>query len=422
MKTPHRIALIAALLTAAGGVAAASPAAADSALVIHGTISLGDASHPAAAGEARVSLVGTYLDTSVQPVGSPVLTDASGGYSLTTTTPYTGENLELRVEYLGAGGYQSVYGNRAHYVGLPGEGEDLSRLPGPDIAFDQTLPLPTTITGRILTTANAAPPVGSVTASRSDAHQWFSAHPDQAPPVKTLADGTYTITGLLPGVYSLVFDVSASSSSGYRVTDTRPFTVDTSGGSVAAPDQVAYGQAYIGAGFQCPRCSNASGSIIGDSQLLQVEPDGSETVVQRRADYIGSYGTYGFQTFPGTYRVMEYIGGQPEAGAFWSDPITVGEYDSVTPTTTLTLPATTRLAGADRYGTSAMISANTCLRPRATIPASARSSSRAARTSPTPSPQSRWPARSARRSSSSRKGSCRPRSAMSSRDSILVAS
>ncbi|WP_434317957.1 cell wall-binding repeat-containing protein [Leifsonia sp. P73] len=364
MKTPRPITLAAAVLALAAGLAVASPAAADSGPVVHGTISLGDASHPAAAGEARVSLVGTYLDTSVVPIGSPVLTDASGAYSLTAPLPYPNEHLELHVEYLGTGGYQSVYGNRAKFVGLPGEGEDLSLLSGADITFDQTLPLPTTITGRIVTTANAAAPAGSVIAARSDTWQWFSAHKDQAPAVTTLADGTYTISGLLPGAYSVGYDGQGSYWTGTswanRETATRAFAVDTAAGSVAAADQTTYGLAQISAGFQCPRCSStATGSIVGDSQLIQVEADGSETVLQRTAQYMGTYGTYGFLTFPGTYRVMEYIAGQPEAGTFWSDPITLGEYDSIYPTTTLSLPATTRLAGADRYATSATISANT---------------------------------------------------------------
>ncbi|MFE4950044.1 cell wall-binding repeat-containing protein [Leifsonia sp. NPDC056665] len=369
MKTPHRITLAAAVLALAAGLAVAPPAAAASGQVVHGTISLGDASHPAAAGEARVSLVGTNLDTSVVTVGGPVLTDASGAYSLTAPIPNPNEHIELHVEYLGTGGYQSVYGNRAKFVGLPGEGENLSLLPGADITFDQTLPLPTTITGRIVTTANAAAPAGSVVAARSDTYQWFSAHNDQAPAVTTLADGTYTISGLLPGTYSVSYDSSGSYWNGtawaYRDTATRPFAVNTAGGSAAAADQVAYGLAQISAGFQCPRCSNTAGPSVGDSQLIQVEPDGSETVVLRMPQYLGvsgvsgASGSYSFPAFPGTYRVMEYIGGQPEAGVFWSDPITVGEYDSVSPTTTLSLPATTRLAGADRYATSATISANT---------------------------------------------------------------
>ena len=350
---------------AVGAVVSAPASAAGTDVTVHGLITLGDAAHPAAAGEARVSLVRTNVFSNVILYGDPVLTDATGHYSVTvppSTTP--NERVELHVEYLGSSGYLSVYGSHSHFVGLAGEGDALPTAPGADIVFDQTLPRPTTITGRIVTTAGAAAPYGSLVVTRSDAQPYFSHDPDRAPSVSSAADGTYRITGLLPGKYSVAFDSSGAVWDGTawanRVVDTHPFDVDTSAGDVSVADQTAYEMGKVSGSFRCPLCVGSPN--VFDSYLIRVEPDGSQTVLQSRGEFIGPYGDYGsydFLVFPGTYRVAITFPGLPEAGALMTSPVTLGEDEEHRWPDDVSLPATSRLAGYDRFDTSAVISANT---------------------------------------------------------------
>ncbi|ANF32111.1 hypothetical protein A0130_10885 [Leifsonia xyli] len=366
MRIAKRVtAVLAALVAVGGGVGVAAPAAtAATEITIRGTITLGDTGHAAGAGEARVGLVYVSPQASPTKVGVPVLTDASGHYALTTHGSKGIEEYVLHVEYLGSGGFLSVYGNRTQFVGLPGEGDWLPVELGEDIVFDQTLPRPTTITGRVVTTAGVAAN-GQLVATRSDVQQNYSHDLDQSPYVKTSSDGTYRITGLLPGRYSVSFEGSGAVWDGatwsFPPSATRPFPVDTRTGDVAVADQIAYALASVFGHFRCPSC-DASAYEIVKSYLIRVEPDGGQTLLQSGGEFFGQngdYGSYYFTVFPGTYRAAVTFPGVPEAGAILTSPVTLDEGQQQTWPDDLSNPTTARLAGSDRFDTSAVISANT---------------------------------------------------------------
>lgn len=354
MKPFQRIALLAALAALLGAVVVATPAVADDTMTVQGTITLGDASHPAAAGEARVTLDSD--GNGPTPWSAPVLTDGSGGYSLTVPAPASpSQRFVLHVEYLGTGTYLPVWGNRTLFARLAEEAEPITFVAG-TTRFDQTLPRPATLTGRAIRAGGQPLPQSQVVLSRTGVHLFQT--PDDnggGSGGTTEPDGTYSITGLYPGTYEVSSSGEWPVGLGFESYLSEPLTADLSAGSATAGDLIVHLAAYIHGPVSCPRCTGDLGGASWQADVSTVAADGSETIAQVRGGQDAR--TYAFLILPGAYR-MRLFSSDPHGGSAVVDVDATAEGADISLPVTLQPPTTTRIGGADRFAVSAALSEN----------------------------------------------------------------
>lgn len=343
----------------------ASATAADT-MTVHGTISVGSAGTPAGAGEARVTLVNA-VTSGAYPLTAPALTDASGGYSLTTARPLSDyPRIVLHVEYLGTGGYLSVWGNHSAFARLSGEAEPIRFLTG-SVTFDQTLPAPVSIVGREIRSSGSPVASDSVTATRADVSIYADPNPDVGGSGTSDANGRYTITGLWPGDYSLYSGYSGLGGENPYSTD--PLVVTASAPSTTAPDLVMRQDVQIAAGVSCPACE-------ARTELPYTTLTGYTADTIRGGDRAINLGSGPLRTGPAAYTFMLHPGfyrlrltfGDPTLGSATVTVDATQEGATLTaPPLTPALPGTSRIGGTDRFEVSAALS-NTGITPASAVP------------------------------------------------------
>ncbi len=369
MRPLHRLGTIA-LVAALATVGLAAPAVADDRVAVSGTISLGDAAHPAGAGEARVRL--EYFSTNGggwTDDFTPV--DAQGHYSVSIPRPAApGIRVVLHAEYLGAGAYRSVWGNRTAYAADVAEADDIPYSAG-GTTFDQVLPLPVTITGTALDSAGG-PATGYLSARgvRTDVSRYASPTLDETDFVTLAADGSYRIPDVLPGRYRIVVGGTKALRLGSGPTGIVDWPVASHSVDIVATDAVTVVPpittvlaVQISGTLTCAPCTAVGGSPpIVEQTLLSVAPDGSTTIAgTRTGDVSLPAGTtsFSFIAYPGTYRVHLGVLAHPEWGAADSEPITLTEGGSTSATLATTTIPSVRIGAADRAATSVALSRNT---------------------------------------------------------------
>ena len=352
-----------------GPVAAVAPGP-DAIVTVSGHVSLGTAGVSAGQGEVTVGLYA--VDASPSTPFETTTTDSSGNYQFTGggETSQTG----IKFTYNGPGGYLSTWwtagdGAAAAYVSYPSEATPIALSTSSPVTADIAMPLPATISGTASTTAGAIPTNATeirVTAAHIANNNSLNPYyrPDTVSEYLN-ADGTYTFSGLMPGSYKLTFDgeISATypeyavSGAGATVADPAANVVQVvgSGQSLSGVNSVMFSAAAVTANISCPGCSLPS---VSYPQL------GAELLRQTSAGWAfaaggNTYGSYWDGTMlPGTYRLVGSVNNGPQFG-WGSSTFTLSEGEHVTTDVSIARPSTTRLAGADRFGTSVAVSQNT---------------------------------------------------------------
>ena len=364
------MALLGGLAPAPAG--AAVPAATAANLSISGHVSLGTTATAAGPGDVTVDLY--YMDTNGLTVPQYLLfatttTDSAGNYQLSGTGgPFV---WRIKFTYNGPGGYLTTWwragaGVTAAYASDPGEaGYIVLPATSPTIA-DITLPLAGAISGEVSTTAGAVPVDATgiqVTATRIVDNTALDPlyRPDTVSEYVN-ADGTYSLSSLMPGSYHLTFAqgsraVYAESAAGATVADPGANVIQVvgSGQTLSAVNSVMFLPATVAGNVSCPGCS------LPSTYYAPLEED-----IYRQTStgwvFVSASNTYGSYSdsamLPGTYRTFGWANDGPQHGWGHSSTFTLSEGQHGTADVAIVRPPTTRLAGADRFGTSVAVSQN----------------------------------------------------------------
>lgn len=345
---------------------AAAAEAADS-MTVHGTIALGEGGATAGAGEARVTLVNATTN-GTSPLTSPTMTDSSGEYSLTIQRPLSDyPRIVLHVEYVGTGPYLSVWGNRSLYARVSGEAEKIAFRAGESLTFDQTVPLPVALTGRLVRSNGTPVSDFDVTATRVDVPVAVDAGPDIGGRRSSDVDGRYTISGLWPGRYAL--DSGSSGLGGDNSYSTDPLRVTASAPDTAAPDLILRHDVRLHATVDCPSCTSRSSAPYATVSALTADPEhgGDRIIVLQSGSLPSGPDPYEFMMHPGVYR-LRITFADPTLGAATVAVDATQEGATLdAPPLVPSLPGVSRIGGADRFDVSAALS-STGITPTSAVP------------------------------------------------------
>lgn len=339
-----------AIAIAAGGLLAptVAEAAAPDSCSIQGVVSLGTKGKTAEAGDVEVRLYQEDEVTTTFPRPAVTsTTDSAGRFCL--TAPSDGLWKLQYVDVGEPGRYAPLWfvqgrGSTTHSDRATGL--RLSEWPssGP---WDMTLPLGSAIAGVIRDSSGGVPDgIGGrwVQLIRTDPlREWND--PEDRTEVRISEDGSYSATGLLSGNYSLEF--ARSDSAWAQHIDALSLTAN--GAVPTQHDFTAYRPSDLTINSDCSHCPP---DLYTSTRVERATSDGWVPVPDSRIPmWQGSVPSVSLE--PGVYR------GVVQAAGEWigtSGPVTINEGDFRSATVSLHRLVTQRVAGADRYDTSAAAS------------------------------------------------------------------
>ncbi len=312
---------------------------------LQGEVRLGPGGRLAGAGEVRVSLSG----------GGSVLTDANGRYSIPS---FAGGSYAIGTTYLGTDLYSGIWSGGTIF---PWQATKTS-FNSVDLEIDLELVPGGTLGGTVTTTTGTpASGVDVLLTYTTPAPVYPLGQRPLTFTTTTGADGSYTMRGLPPGGYVVSFYHSLSGlRQSYGVTATTDATVVpvTAGAATTGIDYRFVTLATITGAATCSVCGTPAMSGANQFYTLQVKmPDGSwiDEQVSGSYEYNENANYFFSPIYPGEYRVLGHFSTTTAWGIGTGEPFTVTAGANVPSTIALTVPPTTRITGADRFGTSAAL-------------------------------------------------------------------